>query len=72
MSGSSSVRILPTDRFGCLMPGFGTQIVDGETNSTPGPMCFDGPEITGEAVARGVVLPDAVDYMRWVMLLPSG
>ncbi|WP_345470944.1 NAD(P)/FAD-dependent oxidoreductase [Actinoallomurus oryzae] len=59
-----------SDRFARLVPGFGTQIVDGEVNLALGLMRFRRPETASEAAAHGIALPPIADYVRWVMLLP--
>ncbi|MBX6384965.1 MAG: hypothetical protein IRZ07_18685 [Microbispora sp.] len=61
---------IASDRFARLVPGFGTQIVDGEVNLALGLMRFGQPGVAAEATALGGDLPPIADYVRWVMLLP--
>jgi 2-polyprenyl-6-methoxyphenol hydroxylase-like FAD-dependent oxidoreductase len=61
-----------SDRFARLVPGFGTQVVDGEVNLALGVMRSHRPETASEAAARGIELPATADYVRWVMLPPPG
>jgi hypothetical protein len=62
-----------TEDFAALVPGFGTVIKSEDLNLVLGLMRFRSPPREAAArLAPEVSLPDIGDYLRWVMLLPTG